>query len=64
MHSREIIKKLEDDGWVHIKTVGDHWQFKHPSKPGKVTVPHPCRDMTIKTLVSIEKQSGLKLRGA
>lgn len=62
MHSREIIRQLEADGWVHVKTVGDHFQFRHPDKPGKVTVPHPQKDINIKTLSSIERQSGLKLR--
>lgn len=63
MQSREIIKFLEADGWIHIKTVGDHFQFRHPDKPGKVTVPHPRKDIPIGTLASIERQSGLNLRG-
>jgi predicted RNA binding protein YcfA (HicA-like mRNA interferase family) len=37
-------------------------QFKHPAKAGRVTVPHPKRDIPVGTLKSIEKQSGLKLR--
>ena len=41
---------------------GSHKQFKHPTKPGRVTVIHPVKDMKIGTLKSIEKQSGLKLR--
>jgi predicted RNA binding protein YcfA (HicA-like mRNA interferase family) len=41
---------------------GSHVQFKHPTKPGRVTVPHPKRDIAIGTLRNIEKQSGLKLR--
>jgi predicted RNA binding protein YcfA (HicA-like mRNA interferase family) len=36
--------------------------FKHPKKEGRVTVPHPKRDIPIGTLKSIEKQAGLKLR--
>ena len=62
MHSREIIKMLKDDGGVHVRTAGDHYQFRHPVKPGKVTVPHPKKDLPIKTVISIEKQSGLNLR--
>ena len=62
MSSREIIRRLEANGWFHVKTVGDHYQFKHPSKPGKTTVAHPQKDVDIKELVSIERQSGLKLR--
>jgi predicted RNA binding protein YcfA (HicA-like mRNA interferase family) len=40
---------------------GSHKHFKHPAKPGKVTVPHPNKDLTIKTRKSIERQSGVKL---
>ncbi len=50
MNSREIIKRLQDDGWLHHHTKGDHNQFKHPEKPGKVTVPHPKKDIAVGTL--------------
>ena len=62
MDSRRIIKAIETDGWTHVATKGDHWQFKHAAKPGRVTIPHPTRDLPIGTLRSIEKQSGVKLR--
>lgn len=62
MNSRDIIKQLEADGWINVAQKGSHVQFKHPVKPGRVTVPHPRRDMAIGTLRSIEKQSGLNLR--
>lgn len=62
MESREVIKKLEEDGWKHTGTRGDHWYFKHPDKPGKVTVQHPVKDLWIKNIKSIEKTSGVKLR--
>jgi len=62
MDSREIIKRLSADGWVKVGQTGDHVQFKHPTKPGRVTVVHPRKDFPIGTLKSIEKQSGLKLR--
>ena len=62
MTSKEIIRKLEKDGWFLVEIVGSHHQFKHPEKSGKVTVPHPKKDLTIKTVASIEKQSGVKLR--
>lgn len=58
--SREIIKILEEDGWYLVNTVGSHHQFKHPTKPGRVTVKHPDKDIPIGTLKSIERQSGLK----
>jgi len=62
MNSRAILQALRDAGWIHVATAGDHWQFKHPSRPGRVTVPHPKRDLPLGTLRSIEKQAGLKLR--
>jgi predicted RNA binding protein YcfA (HicA-like mRNA interferase family) len=47
---------------VQVAQKGSHLQFKHPAKSGRVTVPHPKRDIPLGTLKSIEKQSGLKLR--
>jgi predicted RNA binding protein YcfA (HicA-like mRNA interferase family) len=62
MKSREIISALQEDGWTQVAQKGSHVQFKHPTKKGRVTVPHPERDIPVGTLKSIEKQSGLKLR--
>lgn len=59
LSSREVIKKLEEDGWYKVNVTGSHHQFKHPTKKGRVTVKHPDKDIPIKTLKSIEKQSGL-----
>jgi predicted RNA binding protein YcfA (HicA-like mRNA interferase family) len=59
--SREVIRALLADGWLQVSQAGSHVQFKHPSKPGRVTVPHPSKDLKIGTLKSIERQSGLKL---
>jgi len=62
MNSREIIRKLQDDGWYEVAQVGSHKQFKHAAKPGRVTVPHPKKEVPLGTLKSIETQAGLKLR--
>ncbi len=62
MDSRAIIAALEADGWREVAHEGSHKQFKHPIKPGRVTVPHPKRDIAIGTLKSIERQSGITLR--
>jgi len=62
MNRRDIIRAITGDGWVHVATKGSHWQFKHPVRPGRVTVPHPKQDIAIGTLRSIEQQSGTKLR--
>lgn len=61
MSSREVIRRLLDDGWFEVAQVGSHKQFKHTTHSGRVTVPHPKRDLPLGTLKSIEKQSGLKL---
>jgi Predicted periplasmic or secreted lipoprotein len=62
MSSREVIRLLENGGWVLDRVKGSHYQFAHPTKPGTVTVPHPRRDIPIGTLRSIEKHSGVMLR--
>ena len=62
MKSREIIKKLEADGWREARQNGSHKHFRHPTKQGTVTVPHPESDMATGTIRSIEKQSGVRLR--
>jgi predicted RNA binding protein YcfA (HicA-like mRNA interferase family) len=59
MNSAALIKELKSDGWVLVHTVGSHHQFKHPSKAGKVTVPHPKKDLPVGTVKSIRKQAGL-----
>ncbi|MCD8087567.1 MAG: type II toxin-antitoxin system HicA family toxin [Oscillospiraceae bacterium] len=60
--SREVIQALRADGWYEIGCEGDHHQFKHPTKPGKVTVTHPVKDIPMRTLKSIERQAGIKLQ--
>ena len=57
--SREVIQMLKADGWYEHGCVGDHHQFKHPAKAGKVTITHPKKDIPLKTLKSIERQSGV-----
>ncbi len=61
LDSRDVIRELKRDGWFQVKQVGSHKQFKHPTKKGRVTVPHPKRDIPIGTLKSIQKQAGVKL---
>ncbi|MBK8120499.1 MAG: type II toxin-antitoxin system HicA family toxin [Sulfuritalea sp.] len=52
---------LQADGWFLVATRGSHRQYKHPVKPGRVTVPgKPSDDVAPGTLNSIMKQSGLK----
>lgn len=60
MNSREIVKLLMNDGWYEVACKGSHLQFKHNNKPGRVTVPHPKKDIPKGTLKSILKQAALK----
>jgi predicted RNA binding protein YcfA (HicA-like mRNA interferase family) len=62
MKSTDIITTLKKDGWKEVAQKGSHTQFKHPTKKGRVTVPHPKKDIPIGTLRSIEKQASLKLK--
>jgi predicted RNA binding protein YcfA (HicA-like mRNA interferase family) len=62
MNSRDIIRLLQNSGWQQVAQKGSHVQFKHPTKLGRVTVPHPKQDVPIGTLRSIEKQAQMKLR--
>lgn len=61
MKVREIIKIIENDGWILSRTKGSHRQFKHPSKSGTVTIAgHERDEIHPKTANSILKQAGLK----
>ena len=61
MKVSEILRMLSDDGWDLIAIRGSHRQFKHPQKPGRVTVPgKPSDELAPGTLNSIRKQAGLK----
>lgn len=60
--SREVIAMLHKDGWYLYTTVGSHHHYKHPSKKGKVTIPHPRKSIPKGTLESIAKQSGLSFK--
>ena len=57
-NSRRIIARLMRDGWVSAGTRGSHHQFRHDEKPGRVTVPHPVKELRIGTAKSIYAQAG------
>lgn len=60
MNSKEIIKLLEADGWELRSVRGSHHVFRHPSKPGHISVPHPKRDLGVGLVQKLLKQAGLK----
>jgi len=60
VNSKEVIKRLQADGWQLVRVKGSHHQFKHPDKPSLVTVKHPDGDIPKGTLASIRRQAGWK----
>ena len=61
MKVRELKKRLKQGGWEYEYSRGDHHYFRHPSKPGKVTVPGNDGDgLNVKTLNTILKQAELE----
>jgi predicted RNA binding protein YcfA (HicA-like mRNA interferase family) len=58
---RDVIKLIEADGWYLVITKGSHRQYKHPVKPGRVTIAgHPSHDLAQGTLNSIFKQAQIR----
>jgi predicted RNA binding protein YcfA (HicA-like mRNA interferase family) len=61
MKVAEILRLLHQDGWYLVAQRGSHRQFKHATKPGRVTVPgRPSDDLAVGTQASIFKQAGLR----
>jgi predicted RNA binding protein YcfA (HicA-like mRNA interferase family) len=61
MKVREVIHVITQDGWFLVATRGSHRQYKHSTKPGRVTIAgKPSDDMAPGTLNSVLKQAGLK----
>jgi predicted RNA binding protein YcfA (HicA-like mRNA interferase family) len=61
MKVRELLRLLQKDGWVVVRTRGDHRQLHHPTKPGTATVSgHLNDDVHPKTLKSVLRQAGLE----
>lgn len=60
MRFREVERMVLKDGWFQVNQVGSHHQYKHPTKPGKVTIPeHKGKDINPTVVKSILKQVGL-----
>jgi predicted RNA binding protein YcfA (HicA-like mRNA interferase family) len=61
MKVRDVIRLIEEDGWYLVRTKGSHRQYKHPTKPGLVTIAgHPNDDLAEGTLSSILRQAQLQ----
>lgn len=64
MKVRDVIKMIEEDGWYLVTTKGSHRQYKHPTKPGRVTIAgHPGDELAPGTLGSVLKQAQLTKDG-
>ncbi len=58
-NSRKLIQMLIADGWSEVGVEGSHHHFKHPTKPGKIQVPHPRKDLALGTARAIMRDAGL-----
>jgi len=58
--SSELIKMIKADGWYLVRTKGSHHHFKHPTRLGLVTVPHPQKDVPMGTANSVLRQAGIE----
>lgn len=59
-NAKELIREIKKDGWYRVSAEGGHLQFKHPTKPGKVTIPNHKGDMTKRVAKNVLKQAGLE----
>jgi predicted RNA binding protein YcfA (HicA-like mRNA interferase family) len=63
MKVREVVALMEADGWYLVRMRGDHRQYRHPTKPGLVTIAgNRNRDVPAGTLANILRQAGLRRR--
>jgi predicted RNA binding protein YcfA (HicA-like mRNA interferase family) len=62
MNYRQIEMILRNDGWVWVRSKGSHRLFRHPVKPGMVTVPYHGRsyEIPLGTIRMILRQAGLR----
>ena len=59
MRFREVEIIVLKDGWYQVAQKGSHHQYKHPTKPGKITIPEHNGDIHPDTVKSILRQAGL-----
>ncbi|MBO5606083.1 MAG: type II toxin-antitoxin system HicA family toxin [Acidaminococcaceae bacterium] len=56
---KEMEKEILKDGWVFKSQEGSHRHYVHPTKPGKVTIPFHCKELSKIVEKSIRKQAQL-----
>ena len=57
-NSREIVRRLEREGWVNVSVEGSHHKFRHPNNYYPIIVPHPRKDLPTRTARAIAKAAG------
>ena len=61
MKVRDVIRLLEQNGWVEMRSKGSHRHFKHPKEAAVITVPgNQGKELATGTLNAILKKAGLK----
>lgn len=60
MKSADLIRDLKGAGWTLDRVRGSHHIFRHPERPGHITVPHPKKDLGKGLVAAIRKQAGLE----
>jgi predicted RNA binding protein YcfA (HicA-like mRNA interferase family) len=60
MNSKDLVRLLQDAGWYEDRVAGSHHIFKHRTKPGHLSVPHPKKDLGKGLVGKILKQAGVK----
>ena len=60
MNNRDLVRVLKNAGWYEDRVAGSHHIFKHATKPGHLSVPHPKKDLGTGLVEKILKQAGLK----
>ena len=60
MKSADLIREMKAAGWTLDRVRGSHFIFRHPDRPGHVTVPHPKEDLGKGLVLAIRKQAGLE----
>ncbi len=60
MKFRELERLVLEDGWQLKGCIGSHYQYAHPEKKGKVTIPYHSGDVAKAVIHSVLRQAGLK----
>jgi len=60
LNFKELERKIKADGWSLVDVNGSHYQYRHPVKLGKVTIPRHKGDLKRSTAESVLMQAGLK----